>query len=449
MTQTSTKARIEAGRATREARPREALAQLSVDDRDPIGILVEQNRTRVPELLPLRTQRMSASPFAFYRGTAAIMAADLARDPHSGIVVASCGDAHLSNFGFYASQERTLMFDLNDFDEAAWAPWEWDLKRLVTSVVVAGQAGSRDDAVIRGAARGAVIAYARVIEAAIRMSPTQRYFSHFAASGDTSTLDPESGEVLRAAIKDAQKRTAERAARKLTEHSPDGIRRFVDAPPTFVRAGSQQQSSLRSLLDSYTASADIDIQLLLRNYRVTDVARRVVGVGSVGTRGYLVLFVDGDDNTLLLQAKEAGQSVLAEYGHAEQPPEFADHVARLGQGGRVVALQRILQASSDPFLGYLQDDGVDYYVRQFHDMKGSIDVEALSDTAFTTYAEACSVVLARAHAQSPRTAEIAGYAGGGKKLAEIILPWAYAYAALSRQDYDAFLQSVDADTRAS
>jgi uncharacterized protein (DUF2252 family) len=433
--------RLEAGRQERSVHPRSALAELDSTNRDPLGILHRQNATRVPELIPLRRQRMSVSPFTFYRGTAAIMAADLARSPDSGISVAACGDAHVSNFGFYASPERTLVFDLNDFDEAAWAPWEWDVKRLVTSVVVAGQSTKRDDAVIRRAARDTVFAYNRAVHTAVSLSPTSRYFTHFSASRTISTFDRRSRTALRAAIESAERRTGERAAKRLTEADPDGVtRRFVEDPPTMTRIPTDRETLLRSLFEQYVTSANVDIRVLLQQFSITDLARRVVGVGSVGTRCSLVLLQDGDAHTLLLQAKEANQSVLIEYGKTRQPPEATAFIERFGQGGRVVGMQRILQGISDPFMGHVTSEGIDFYVRQFHDMKGSVEIESLDDDAYSTYSEACAIVLARAHMQSPNAASIAGYLGNGRRAADAIVEWAYAYADLSRGDYKQFLE---------
>lgn len=431
--------RMAEGRDARRRTPRRALSRLSASARDPLGILERQNATRVAELVPLRIERMSASPFAFYRGTAALQAADLARDPHSGILVPSCGDAHVANFGFYASPQRTLVFDLNDFDEAAWAPWEWDVKRLVTSIVIGGQASSRDEAVVTEAALAAVRTYARAMDAHARRSPLLRFFEHLDVRAFADAADEKTRGVLKEAMRDARKRTAERAMRRLTETLPDGRMVFVEHPPAMVHGDAASRERLHENVHRYTASANIDIRMLLNHYTVSDLARRVVGVGSVGTLCGLVLFQDGDGNALLLQAKEAGESVLVEHGGIAQPPQAMDYVAAHGHGGRVVALQRILQAVSDPFLGHLRSETGDFYVRQFHDMKGSVEIEVLDDRPFRAYAEACAATLARAHSQSPHAAVVAGYIGTGRVVGEALLEWAYAYAALSKSDYDAFL----------
>ncbi|MGM1018647.1 MAG: DUF2252 domain-containing protein [Actinomycetota bacterium] len=429
---------LQQGRDARRRTPRRSLAELASTPRDPLGILAAQNATREQDLVPLRTERMSAGPFAFYRGTAALMAADLADAPTSGILVASCGDAHVSNFGFYASPQRSLMFDLNDFDEAAWAPWEWDVKRLVASIVVGGQATSRDDATIEAAVRAAVDGYAHNITASSRLSPMARYFTHFDVESTTGMLDKESRKTIRRAVAHAQKRTGERAVRRLTEIGADGRRVFVHQPPTTSAVSDDIRDRVHDLTLQYRDTVAPDIRLLFAHFAVTDIARRVVGVGSVGTRCFLVLFEDGQGNALLMQPKQAVQSVLVEYGRIPQPDRLRELVERSGEGARVVAMQRILQALSDPLLGHIRSDTADYYARQFHDMKGGIELEDLDDGPFVTYARACAATLARAHSQSVTSTSVAGYIGDGRSVTDALLAWGYAYAALSRADYDAF-----------
>ncbi|WP_137844548.1 DUF2252 domain-containing protein [Microbacterium sp. 2FI] len=433
------------GHAIRERVSRESLAEGPVGDRDPIGILDAQDATRVPELVPIRTARMAESPFAFYRGTAAIMAADLARSTGPDISVGSCGDAHVANFGLYASPQRTLVFDLNDFDEAAWAPWEWDVKRLVTSIVIAGQSTSRDDKVVREASLSAVRTYARSLAGGAERSPLKRYFDRFDATAAGRSIDDETRAAVDAAIKDAEKRTGARAAKKLTSLGGDGRLSFIEQPPTMTHVDAVIEQRVFDVIDDYVLSANVDIRMLMQSYGVSDLARRVVGVGSVGTRCYLIAFQDGDGNALLLQGKEAGASVLIEHGGAEQPPQVHRYIDRHGNGGRVVAMQRVLQAVSDPFLGHVRGLPADlaggeraFYVRQFHDKKGGFDTDTLEDSAFRWYAEACAATLARAHGQSPGSAVVAGYIGGGRVAGEAILEWAYRYADISRADWQLF-----------
>lgn len=428
-----------AGRDARRSVPRRRLAELTTTHRDPLGILAAQNATRVPDLVPLRTERMASSAFAFYRGTAALMAADLARGTDSGIAVASCGDAHVSNFGFYGSPQRTLVFDLNDFDEAAWAPWEWDLKRLVTSIVIAGQATARDDAVVTAAARRAVFSYTRALATFTAQAPVVRYFSHFDATGGLDLPDRAGRRVVKKAIRHARRRTAEQAARKLTAADAQGRLRFVEAPPAMTHLDADTAGRVERAVEAYIESAQSDIRLLLQHYAVSDTVRRAVGVGSVGTRCYVTALQDGDDNVLLLQTKEAGASVLVTHGGCRQPDDVAELTREWGEGARVVALQRILQGVSDPFLGSFRGDSGDFYVRQFRDMKGGIEMESLDDGPFELYARTCATTLARAHSQSPGSTAVSGYLGSGRAAADAVVEWAYAYADLSRADYDLFL----------
>ena len=441
------------GRAARDRTPRTELGRITRKGRDPLGILRRQNSTRLPDLVPLRIERMAASPFAFYRGSAALMAADFAREPNTGIVVPSCGDAHIGNFGFFASPQRTLMFDLTDFDEAAWAPWEWDLKRLVASIVIAARA-DRGSAVADEAARRSVIAYVRALRAAVSADPLQRYFAHFDASARLEGLDVDSQQDLRKAIAAAEKRTTARAARRLTEAGKHGTLRFVEQSPVMTHVDPDIRAISDEAFQRYAESAHVNIQLLLRQYRVRDVVRRVVGVGSVGTRCYLAALSTADGEPMILQVKEAGPSVLAEYGGIAQPADLKDLVDEHGEGARVVGMQRVLQAFSDPFLGHIRGAGRgsggyrDYYVRQFHDMKGSIDTDEIEDEGYLEYAVACAITLARAHAQAPAAPLISGYAGKGGRLADILVRWANDYADLAEQDYRAFVARAEKNTAA-
>lgn len=433
---------IAAGRKLREKVPFDLLGTLTVsNERDPLAIIAKQNTTRLQELLPLRRERMSMSPFTFYRGTAALMAADLGAAPHTNILVPSCGDAHVSNFGFYASPQRTLVFDLNDFDEAAWAPWEWDLKRLVTSIIIAGQASDRDQSIVREAALDTVTQYAEALRASVQFSALQRFYSRIEPETTLNYLPKTTQKALKKAITQAKKRTAERAVSKLTTTKPDGSLAFVMNPPTMTPVQDDIAHTHHALLQRYEQSASPDIQLLLLNYALTDAARRVVGVGSVGTRCSLHLFQDADGHALILQAKEASRSVLEHYGNITQPRRLHQTVTAKGEGARVVGMQRILQAVSDPFLGFLQSEGRDYYVRQFHDMKGGLDAERLDDESFTVYAVACGITLARAHSQSARAGLVSGYVGGGKHLGEALYNWGMAYADLARSDFERFIAS--------
>lgn len=436
----STKQLVDTGRRLRQRIPRSQLATLNTSDRDPLGILREQNSTRLQELIPLRTERMSHSAFAFYRGTAAIMAADLATSPTTDIRVAACGDAHVANFGFYASPQRTLVFDLNDFDEAAVAPWEWDLKRLVASVIIGGRDAGRDAALVESTARRTALAYRHALRASLAMTPLERYFTHFDPEGGVAqSLDRPSRRALKAAIAGARKRTGARAVRRLTTRGSDGRLAFVSMPPTMTPLPPDRLDLAQQAIDGYLGTVKPDVALMMSQYAQVDTARRVVGVGSVGTRCVLVAFQDGDGHGLIMQAKEAGPSVLEQYGRIAQPAVVTDRVAEHGQGARVVSLQRILQAVSDPFLGWVQLDDVDLYVRQFHDLKGGFEFAELEDRPYLDYSLACAITLARAHSQSGQAAVAAGYIGSGRAVADAIVQWSLAYADLAEADYRAFL----------
>ncbi|RSZ64224.1 DUF2252 domain-containing protein [Corynebacterium hylobatis] len=425
------------------------LAMLTTTGRDPLGLLREQNATREQWLIPLRMARMAQSPFTFYRGTAALMAADHSRDPHSGIPVVSSGDAHLSNFGFYATPQRTQAFDLNDFDESAWAPWEWDLKRLVTSVIIGGRDTDRSEKVVQAAAADAVRAYVSSLNTSDGYSPLERYYSHFNQEMARRHLGKESRRVLEEAAEDSRKRTSDRAARRLTEETADGKRRFFEAPPVMSHVADEVELNVADNYRQYLLSAKADIRMLLTHYTLEDIVRRVVGVGSVGTRCYLVLLRDADGGVLILQVKQALRSALEEYGGFPQPEVLTETTGVSGEGARVVGQQRILQAYSDPFLGFLQSasSGRSFYVRQYHDMKGSVEIGELGDTAFNGYAIVCGAVLARAHAQSVNARKVVTFIGGGKRIRRAILDWSNDYADLSLGDYQAFISSEMVDEK--
>lgn len=431
------------GQSGRENSPRRKLGILTPTDRDPVEHLIEQNADRVQELVPLRMARMLESPFAFYRGTAGLMALDLSDDPNSGIDVICCGDAHISNFGFYASPERRLVFDLNDFDEAAAAPWEWDVKRLVTSAIIGGRHAGYPESHIEGTAREAMLSYTFTLDKLSKLSPADRYFMHSGGPYARRRLDKTAQQALDEAVKAAEKRTAERAIRRTTERGADGKLRFIENPPTMTHVQGDTVESLETLVGRYRSTVGLDIELVLSQYEPLDIVQRVVGVGSVGTRCFLHLMVGSDGDTLLLQVKEANDSVLAKYGKVSQPPRIAQGVEELGNGYRVVGLQKILQGVSDPYLGYLRTNHRDFYIRQFHDMKGSIELEGLDAGTYRAYVSACASLLARAHAQSPSAIEVVGYIGKSEVAAEAILRWSYDYADQSLRDYEALRAAAE------
>lgn len=420
------------GRALRESVPRSSHGVAVAADRDPIGIIREQNAGRIPELVPLRMRRMLASPFAFFRGSAAIMAADLAAGTSSGVHVVACGDAHLSNFGLYAGPDRSLVFDLNDFDEAAWAPWEWDVKRLAASVVIGALDRGWSLPWAETAAREAVATYRVAMRRLSRRTPLERYYTRGVPEAG-GAFDGRIAELTRRAADKAQRRTGDHAAARMTELGVDGVRRFVDDPPVLEHIGNEHRGDLDELVDRYRSTASIDIDMLMSSYRHVDTARRVVGVGSVGTACHVSLFLGPRDEPLILQIKQALDSALVAYGGAGQPPGVADSP----NGRRVVDCQRILQAASDPFLGWFEVDDREYYVRQFRDMKGGIDLEAIRRPEFAGYARACATMLARAHSQSPHSPVIAGYLGGSTVFETAVAQWSVAYARVVDADFAA------------
>jgi uncharacterized protein (DUF2252 family) len=424
------------------------------DRPDPVGLLEDQNATRDPDLVPVRHGRMSVSAFTFFRGAALIMAEDLARAPASGLTVQLCGDAHLSNFGVFGSPERRLVFDVNDFDETLPGPFEYDVKRLAASFAVAAKHNgfSKQDraAVVRTAVRGyreTVTAFAGMrtldIWYARRSEDELRRAARAMGKGAKGAKALERAERN---LEKARRRDSLQALSKLAE-VVDGEYRIVSRPPTVMRlhdlaatygrSMEEADELVRQAFAAYRASLSDDRQSLLERFRVVDVARKVVGVGSVGTRAFIVLLQGRDlDDALFLQAKEAGRSVLE--GHL--PPSRYDC-----SGERVVQGQRLMQSVSDIFLGWSEGGptGRDYYFRQLRDMKGSALVESMAPRAMTFYADVCGWTLARAHARSGDAVAIAGYLGDGDEFDEAMVRFAARYEKQNRRDFEAFLAAID------
>jgi uncharacterized protein (DUF2252 family) len=418
------------GRAQRSEVPRSAHAEWSPppDRADPVGILEAQERDRVASLLPLRHERMAASPLAFLRGGAAVMAADLARTPTTGLRVQACGDAHLANFGVFATPERDLVFDVNDFDETLQAPFEWDVKRLASSLVVAGRANALSEEVARGAARAAARAYREAMRKFAGMGHLDVWYVRIDVSSLKKVLSGAPRRGARRIAKKARSRTSLAALAKLTT-SDGGQRRIVDDPPLIehidgLRASvDQRYKDYRRTLPAYR-------RVLLDRYTVVDAARKVVGVGSVGTECAIVLLEGmGEADPLFLQIKTAGRSVLEPYAGAS---------AFRSPGRRVVEGQLLMQAASDIFLGWTGA----HYVRQLRDMKGGVVPEELDAPGLTVYARVCGVALARAHARSGDRQALAGYLGRGEAFDAAIEEFAAAYADQTERDYAAFCGAV-------
>ena len=430
--------RLAIGRTARRAAPRRVHANWtpSPDRADPVSLLLRQEQGRDPALLPLRHGRMASSPFAFYRGAAALMAADLAGTPTSGIRVQISGDAHLLNFGAYAAPDRRLVFDLNDFDETHPGPWEWDVKRLAASLVVAARDRrlSIDDA--RVLALAALAGYRTQIHALAGMADLDVWYSRIdvaqlMTSVPSGILQAEMKQVLTAAAT----RDNVHSFAHLTAQV-DGQREFIDRPPLLVRLpeGPTRRRVL-AMLGRYPASLADDQRELLSRYRLVDVARKVVGVGSVGLAAYVALYLGrDDDDPLILQVKEARASVLADY---------LPGARFLNQGHRVVAGQRLMQATSDTFLGWLSGPrGTFYYVRQLADMKWSLDIAAVPFKGLKLYAQLCGQALARAHARSGDRIAIDGYLGPGAAFDRAVLAFAEAYADRNALDHHAFQDAI-------
>lgn len=407
------------------------------DDRsDPLEILEAQNRTRLPDLIPVRMGRMSESPFAFLRGSAAVMAADLATTPTTGIEVQSCGDAHLLNFGLFASPERTLLFDVVDFDETGPAPFEWDLKRLAVSSAVAARDNHLSDEAARKAACSATASYRKATAEFARLNSLDVFYARVDKERAESLVKAWPRRQEQEVLANARRRTATRALAKLTVIDENGLPRIVEQPPLVVRLPiTDDAPGVRGLIESYRRSLRANVRNLLSRFHVVDVARKVVGVGSVGTRCYVVLLLDESGSPLFLQIKQAEASILEKYW----PP-----TERLEAGRRVVEGQQVMQAASDIFLGWGADlGGKDFYVRQLWDMKSSIDVNQLTAPALIDCAVLCGWTLARAHAQSGKAAEIAGYLGSTTTFDEAVADFAMLYAVQVEQDHAKLLAAIE------
>jgi uncharacterized protein (DUF2252 family) len=441
------------GKAARTHAPRSghALYEPAPDRPDPIELLQRQAQTRIPELVPIRYGRMLVSPFAFYRGAALIMASDLANTPRSGLSVQCCGDAHLSNFGVFASPERQLVFDVNDFDETLPGPWEWDIKRLAVSMLIAARQNDFAGKHERRVVLDTVAEYRTAMRRFATMTNLDVWYAHLDVDDTLRKLGSQLHAKVVAqttkALAHARTRDNMSAFSKLTQDI-DGEARIVADPPLIVplddlAQGSERDEMFEALheqLRSYRATLEHDRRVLLEQYRICDFARKVVGVGSVGTRAWIALLLgrDGTD-PLFLQIKEAQASVLEEF---VGPSALHDH------GERVVNGQRLMQASSDIFLGWLhlqsRLDGQprDYYCRQLRDEKGSAEIEQMTPSGMVTYGRMCGWTLARAHARSGDRIAIAAYLGRGSKFDRALVEFSRAYAQQNERDYQALVAAV-------
>lgn len=443
--------RAAVGKAARTKAPLDAHRQMEHSgSRDPVGLLIGQAETRVPELVPVRYGRMSVSPFTYLRGAALPMAADLATTPSSGLTVQLCGDAHLANFGAFASPERRLVFDLNDFDESLPGPFEWDVKRLVASLAVAGRDNGFSGKDRRRAVLAAASSYREAIQRFAEMPLMGVWYSRLDIE---QTLKQFKNRMKKSRFKAAEgllakahTRDSTQALSKLTV-SIDGKRQILSDPPLIVPVedlftdveAEALYGDIRNLVGRYVRTLQADRRHLLGQFRLVQMARKVVGVGSVGSRAWILL-MEADDGAepLFLQAKEAQQSVLAEY---------AGRSRHSNQGERVVMGQRLMQAASDIFLGWQRTtgfDGVDrdYYVRQLRDWKFSAPIEQMIPSGMEVYAGLCGWTLARAHARSGDRIAIAAYLGGSDKFDLAMAAFAETYADLNEKDHAALLDAV-------
>ena len=444
--------RAKLGRQARSGVPRSAHAwyEPAADRPDPMTLLEQQAATRVPELVPVRHARMLTSPFAFFRGGALIMASDLAGTPTSGIGVQICGDAHLSNFGVFASPERHLVFDLNDFDETLPGPWEWDVKRLAASLQIASRENGCTDADARRTVLTAVAEYRRAMNEFARWQTLQVWYAHLRVGkvlGELRrNLDPITARRAAKAITKARTRDHMQAFAKLV-HVVDGEPRFISRPPFVVPIDELMNGSdvnaieteVRSALGRYYRSLGHDKRRLLEQYQLVQLARKVVGVGSVGTRAWVLLLLgrDGGD-PLILQMKEAQPSVLE---------DFAGRSSYANAGQRVVVGQRIMQAHGDILLGWERFAGFDntprdFYVRQLRDWKGSIEFEQMAPAGMIVYGRLCGWTLARAHARSGDRIAIASYLGSGTQFDLAVADFSAAYAEQNDRDFAALVSAT-------
>ena len=437
--------RHERGRQARKQVPRSSHADWSpaTDRPDPVDVLTAQDATRLQSLVPIRHGRMSVSPFTFYRGAAAIMAGDLASTPVSGIDAQLCGDAHLSNFGAFASAERNLVFDVNDFDETLPGPWEWDVKRLAASFALAGRSNGFKREQTTDAVMKSVEGYRTAMAYFAQQATLDIWYAELSVDKVSAAITKKSDRkrMAKTAAK-ARSKTSLKAMAKLTERC-DGALRIVSDPPLIVPLRDlvgENADGLRGQVEHswelYRSSIRDDRRALLNRYRLVDIALKVVGVGSVGTRCMLALFMGRDDgDPLFLQVKEAEASVL----EAHLAPSAYEV-----PGERVVQGQRLIQASGDIFLGWSSGEtGHHYYWRQFHDMKGSADVETMNPRRLGAYATVCGWTLAHSHARSSDPIAIAGYLGKNSSFNRALTEFAFTYADQNDLDFASMRSAID------
>ncbi|EEI72044.1 DUF2252 domain-containing protein [Lentilactobacillus hilgardii] len=435
---------IHMGHDVRDKVPFEKLAQFRQVNRDVVSGIEHVESKLISELLPLRHKRLAASPFSFFRGTDELMAYDLSNQESSNIPVVISGDAHIGNFGFYASPERKLLFDLNDFDESTIGAWDWDIRRLLVSVILAGEQLGLSHDKISSIEKAAVETYQEILSQCFDdHSALERYYfsteveSFLKAEADGNSL-PKLWEKIK---NSAVSRDSEKVVKKFTTIDTQGHLVFRENPPKTVHVSKKRYGQIVDHLQKYLQTVSPDVAVLLSQFHISDIVRHSVGVGSFGTRCYLVLLTAIDGSHLVLQIKEAlqtrrfqGFDVTTKY--SQSGPD---------NGERIITCQQVLQRASDPFLGFYhnEDTGRSFYVRQFWDMKESVNLEKMDEEDFANYAKICALLLARGHAQSPTAGIIHGYIGKKKKLANSLVTWSNDYAKQVHKDYQLFKEAFD------
>jgi uncharacterized protein (DUF2252 family) len=436
---TSRQERFAIGKGLRQQVPRSSLGQWTApsDRPDPVDLIRQSHDGRLAELVPIRVARMATSPYGFLRGTAIVMAHDVAGLPATGITPVICGDAHLGNFGLYASPEAELVIDLNDFDEAHPGAWEWDLRRLVASIWVAGRQNSASEDQCADAVTSCVAAYRAEVNFLAEQPLLMRSYNRLDVQRlhETATEKSLRAEIERA-VRRARSRTSDRALPRFTrEH--EGRRHIVDQPPLITHVPEAEHEQVAAALDDYLETLAPHWRRVLGGYTLVDIAHKVVGVGSVGLRAYVALLEGSDpDDVLFLQLKQARRSVLAPFVHG-------DSAWHAHQGQRVVEYQQALQTVSDPLLGWTSVDDRQYYVRQFRNMKGTVPLDAIDAVALADYAGIVGHLLAKGHARTSGASMIAGYAGRSDKLDRAMARFARAYADQTEADHAALVAAVD------
>lgn len=432
----SVTAQMALGKAEREHTPIDSLGLRPVLERDPVAFISAIEANLIPELLPQRHARMVQNPAAFFRGTAELMAHDLSHEAHTNIKLLGDGDAHLQNFGFYASPERQLLFDLNDFDEAAINPFEYDIKRLATSAYLLGAQQHYAEDAMDDLVRHLVRTYRKSMHHACKQTVLERFYASTEVHDLMAGLDDtDAGDLIQRVVNKAAKRDHQSVVKKYTTTNGRGQLRFIDRAPRSVHVEADTEVGLMQGLAAYRQTTRADVNLLLRQYHLTDLIRHSVGIGSFGTHCYLALLTGPGGSPLVLQIKEA----LPRRRELSAGQEL-DLDLEVSAGQRIIAAQQILQKASDPFLGWFTLGKRSYYVRQFRDMKESLDISGLSVEQFGVYADVCAYLLAMAHVQSPTAAAAVGYMN--KQFDAVIAKWCKGYLHQVIDDYAAFVAAV-------